>query len=446
MKIKIGMVSLGCPKNLVDSEIMLGLLKNHDNYEITNNEKDADAIIVNTCGFVESAKKESIEAILEMAEYKKEHLKILVVTGCLAQRYKDELLKEIPEIDAVIGTGGYGDIADVLNRAFSGEKPMELKNGDLLYLENDRLLSTGKGYAYLKISEGCNNCCTYCVIPSLRGPYRSRKIEDILKEARNLAKKGVREIILVAQDTTRYGTDNYGSPMLVELLKKLSEIGELFWIRLLYCYPEMIDDSLINEIATNDKVCKYLDIPLQHASDKILKAMNRRGTRNDIENLLSKLRARIPGIVIRTSLIVGFPGESDEDFSILYDFVGKNKFDRLGVFTYSKEEGTAAFNMKPQIDKRQKNRRYKKIMELQKQVTNDLNKEKIGKVFDVLVEGVADDGIFYYGRSYQEAPDIDGTIYFTSRTPLNSGEYVSVKVINSDYYDLTGDVFDESGQ
>ncbi|HEX9059592.1 MAG TPA: 30S ribosomal protein S12 methylthiotransferase RimO [Clostridia bacterium] len=446
MKIKIGMVSLGCPKNLVDSEIMLGLLKNNNNYEITNNEKDADAIIVNTCGFVESAKKESIETILEMAEYKKERLKTLVVTGCLAQRYKDELLKEIPEIDAVIGTGGYGDIADVLNRAFSGEKPLELKNGDLLYLENDRLLSTGKGYAYLKISEGCDNCCTYCVIPSLRGPYRSRKIEDILKEARSLVSQGVREIILVAQDTTRYGTDNYGRPMLVEFLKKLSEIEELFWIRLLYCYPEMIDDSLINEIATNNKVCKYLDIPLQHASDKILKAMNRRGTRNDIENLLSKIRARIPGIVIRTSLIVGFPGESDEDFSILYDFVDKNKFDRLGVFTYSKEEGTAAFNMKPQIDKRQKNRRYKKIMELQKQITNNLNKERIGKVYDVLVEGVAEDGIFYYGRSYQEAPDIDGTIYFTSRMPLNSGEYVGVKVINSDNYDLTGDVFDESGQ
>lgn len=446
MKKKIGMVSLGCPKNLVDSEIMLGLLKDRD-FEITNDEADAEIIIVNTCGFIESAKQESINAILEMAEHKKNKCEKLIVAGCLAERYKDDIASEIPEVDAVIGTGGYGDIADVINKTYKGEKTiMYGKLDEINYLENKRIISTNKGYSYLKIAEGCDNCCTYCIIPSLRGKYRSRKMEAIIAEAQNLAKNGVKELILVAQDTTRYGIDLYGESRLVSLLQELSKIEGVEWLRLLYCYPEMIDDELISEIAENPKICKYIDIPIQHASDKILKVMNRRGRQEEIESLLTKLRDRIPDLVIRTSLIVGFPGEEEDDFEILYDFVQKFKFDRLGVFTYSKEENTPAAKLKPQVPKKIKDRRRDKIMSLQKKINLGNNKGRLGRQYLALVEGVADDGIFYYGRTYAEAPDIDGVVYFTSGEPLRAGEFVNVKILNVDDYDLTGEVNYESGK
>lgn len=425
---------------------MLGILKK-ENFEITNDENDADIIIVNTCGFVESAKQESINAILEMAEHKKDKCELLIVTGCLAERYKEQIIDQIPEVDAVVGTGGYGHIAGIIERAYQGETPIECgKLDELDYLENQRLISTGAGYAYLKIAEGCNNCCTYCIIPSLRGPYRSRKIEELIGEAEYLAQNGVKEVILVAQDTTLYGTDIYGEKKLVELIRKISSIDGIEWIRLLYCYPEKIDDELIDEIAQNDKVCKYIDIPIQHISDNVLKVMGRRGTGEEIRNLLCKIRERIPEIILRTSLIVGFPAETEEDFDMLCNFVNEFKFDRLGVFTYSKEEGTPAARIKPQVTKRIKEKRYNKIMKLQKQISDNKAKERLGREYTAIVEGVSEDGIFYFGRTYAEAPEIDPVVYFTSQEPLEKASLVRVKILNTDDYDLIGEVINESAQ
>lgn len=440
----IGVVSLGCPKNLVDTEVMLGLLKKHQ-YSITDDKQAADILIVNTCGFIESAKKESIETILEMAECKKDRCELLIVTGCMAERYKDDIIREIPEVDVVLGTGNYSEIAAVIDKFYKGEKSVLYGTLDALdYLENDRVVSTGKSFAYVKIAEGCDNFCTYCIIPSLRGRYRSRKIEDIVREAGILAKNGTGELILVAQDTTRYGTDIYGKHMLVELLQQLSAIEELHWIRLLYCYPEEIDDALIEEMAYNPKICKYMDIPIQHASDAILHAMGRRGRRTDIAGLLQTLKTKIPGIVIRTSLIVGFPGETEEDFEILKEFVGEAGFDRLGVFTYSKEEDTPAAKMKHQVPKKIKQERHDQIMKLQSTLAAEKNQARLGQVYEALVEGVSEDGIFYYGRTYAEAPDIDGTVYFTSPEPLEAGRFVNIKILNIQDYDLIGEVIDES--
>jgi len=439
---KVGVVSLGCPKNLVDSEIMLGLLEK-ENYDITDSEDQADIIIVNTCGFIDSAKEESINTILEMAQLKNEKCKVLIVTGCLAERYSDSIRREIPEVDAVLGTASYDRIIEVIEKAFSGENPVICDaNRSVEYLENERLLSTQKGFAYVKIAEGCSNCCTYCVIPSIRGPFRSRTIESIIKEAEILSRKGVKELILVAQDTTQYGTDIYNSREIVRLIRELSKIKNIEWIRLLYCYPEEMDDDLINEIANNDKVCKYIDLPLQHISDRILKAMGRRSTSEGVKKLISKLREKVPGIVLRTSLIVGFPGEDESNFEDLYNFVEETRFDRLGVFTYSKEEGTPAARMKSQVSKREKLKRYNKIMELQKKISLEKNLERVGKIYKTIVQGVADDGIFYYGRTYAEAPEIDGVIYFTAQRPLNIGEFVWVKMLNSDEYDLIGEVIE----
>jgi len=449
LKKKVGIISLGCPKNLVDSEIMLGLLKKND-FEITSDREKANIIIVNTCGFIESAKEESINTILEMTSYKNKNCELLIVVGCLAQRYKDEIIKEIPEVDAVIGVSGYSEIAKVIDKVFSRDnKEKAMFHKDTLnveYLNNERLLSTNSGYAYLKISEGCDNCCTYCAIPSIRGPHRSRSMEDIVLEAKSLAEKGVKEVILVAQDVTVYGKDLYGQKKLVELLRKISSIQEIDWIRLLYSYPEEIDDELIKEIANNKKIVKYLDIPIQHASDKILKLMGRRSTGEGVRNILDRLKASIPGLVLRTSLIVGFPGEDDKDFKILYDFVRKYEFDRLGVFTYSREEGTPAYDLKPQIKKSVKESRRSDIMQLQKEIVQRKNESRLDQVYKTLVEGVAEDGIFYYGRTYAEAPDIDGSIYFTSIEPLKFGEFVSVKILNIDDYDLIGEVIDESSK
>ncbi len=443
MNKKIGIVSLGCPKNLVDSEIMLGLLSNAD-YEIVNNKENAHILIVNTCGFIESAKQESINTILEMAEEKKRKCEILIVTGCMAERYKDKILDQIPEVDAVLGTGNYKEIADVINLAYKGEKTVSYgKLEDIDYLDEKRLISSGKQSVYLKISEGCDNRCTYCIIPYLRGKYRSRNIESLIKEAEFLAKNGAKEIILVAQDTTRYGIDLYEKKMLPELIQKISKISGIEWIRLLYCYPEEIDDDLIKEIASNPKVCKYLDIPIQHASDRILKLMGRRGKISQIRTALNKLRESVNDIVIRTTMIVGFPDETEEDFEQLISFVEEFKFDRLGVFTYSKEEGTSAAKMKNQISKRIKQQRQKKVLELQNAISKDININRTGKVYKAIVDGIADDGIFYYGRTYAEAPEIDGLVYFTSSEPLTLGNFVDIKILNAEEYDLIGEVINE---
>lgn len=446
LKKKVGIVSLGCPKNLVDSEIMLGLLQD-GGYEITPVEEDANIIIVNTCGFIESAKKESVDTILQMSELKRKNCELLVVTGCLAERYKSMIMEELPEVDAVLGTGSYSDIAKVINKAFEGER---LSSYGALegteYLNGKRLVSTNKGYAYLKIAEGCDNCCTYCIIPSLRGKYRSRRMEDLVEEAKGLAQQGSGEIILIAQDTTRYGTDIYGKKKLVELVRKISEIPEVKWVRLLYCYPEEIDNELVDEMAINEKVCKYLDIPFQHASDSILKRMGRRGRTEDNKRVIELLKTKVPGIVLRTSLIVGFPGENEEDFGILKEFVKEMSFDNLGVFTYSREEDTPAAVMKQQIPKKTKDKRYNEIMSIQKEIMKNKNLQRLEKEYTVLVEGVAEDGMFYYGRSYAEAPDIDGVIYFTSSEPIETGKFYNVRILSIDEYDLIGVVKDESAE
>lgn len=446
MNKKIGLVSLGCPKNLVDSELMLGALKGCG-YEIVANSEEAQIIIVNTCGFIESAKQESINTIIEMATFKEQNCELLIVTGCLAQRYRQMILDEIPEVDAVLGTGSYSEIASVINKAYEGSHPAlygELEGTG--YLEGERVLSTGKGYAYLKIAEGCDNCCTYCIIPSLRGHFRSRKLEDILQEAKKLVASGVKELILIAQDTTRYGLDIYGKKQLVELIQSISKLDGIEWIRLLYCYPEEIDEPLINELVNNDKLCKYLDIPIQHASDSVLKRMARRGTSMDVSKLLDELRRKIPGLVLRTTLIVGFPGETEDDFKMLGDFVKKYRFDRLGVFMYSKEEDTPAAQMEHQIPAKIKKSRHGKLMRLQRQISDEINSDRLGKHYMVLVEGVAEDGIFYFGRSYAEAPDIDGLIYFTSSEPLEINQMVNVKILNGGQYDLIGEVKNEFTQ
>lgn len=446
MNKRIGLVSLGCPKNLVDSELMLGALKGCG-YNIVTDSEEAQIIIVNTCGFIESARQESVNAIIEMAAFKKRNCELLIVTGCLAQRYKKMILDEIPEVDAVLGTGSYSEITSVIDKAYEGSHTeIYGKLEGTAYLEGARVLSTGNSYAYLKIAEGCDNCCTYCVIPSLRGRFRSRKKEEILQEAVGLAALGVKEFILIAQDTTRYGLDIYGKKQLVELLQMLSGIEGIEWIRLLYCYPEEIDEPFIHEIVHNEKICKYLDIPIQHASDSVLKRMGRRGSSSDVGNLLDELRRRIPGLVLRTTLIVGFPGETEEDYNILGTFVKKYRFDRLGVFMYSKEDDTPAAKMHNQITAKIKKSRYGQLMELQRNISTEINSDRLGKTYKVLVEGIAEDGIFYFGRSYAEAPDIDGLIYFTSSEPLEIGQMVHVEILNSGQYDLTGEVKNESTQ
>jgi len=446
LKKKVGMISLGCPKNLVDSEVMLGILKNRG-YEITNQSEKADILIINTCSFIEEATQESINTVLEYAEASRKNDKILVVTGCMAERFRDEIFKEIPEVDVVLGTGSCSLIADAIEQAIDGKKiSFYEKLADDDFLERDRILSISSGYAYLKIAEGCNNCCTYCIIPKLRGKYRSRSMESIVSEAKELAKNGVREVILIAQDTTNYGTDIYGKLAIVDLIRELSRIDGIEWIRLLYCYPELITDDLIREFAENEKLCKYIDIPIQHISDRILKLMGRRGGSETVLNVLEKLRERVPDIILRTTLIVGFPGETDEDFEILYNFVGRQRFDRLGVFTYSREEGTPAAEMKNQVPDRIKLSRYNRIMALQKQISAEVNRKRMNRVYRTLVQGVADDGIFYYGRTYGESPDIDGVIYFTSTEPLDIGSFVNVRILNTEQYDLIGEVIYESAE
>jgi ribosomal protein S12 methylthiotransferase len=441
---KVGVVSLGCPKNTVDSEIILGILKK-GGYEITVKQEEADIIIVNTCAFIEDAVQESINTILEMAKYKDKNLKLLVTAGCLAERYKSAIMDEIPEVDAVIGPGFYGDIKNILEKLYDNrnscmENVLVGKAFAPSCLDNERLLSTPPGYAYLKIAEGCSNRCTYCIIPRLRGAYVSRKPESIINEIKILNSRNIKEIIVVAQDTTRYGEDIKYEPGLPGLVDEMSKRTNAQWIRLLYGYPEKISDNLIDVIANNKKVCKYIDVPLQHISDSVLERMGRRGRSADIKKMMETLRRRIPEITIRTTLITGFPGEDEKDFGILYDFIKEYEFDRLGVFKYSPEEGTVANSLPCQVPEAIKNERYYILMGLQKEISLKKNRARLGKIFSTMVEGISDDGIFYFGRTQHEAPEIDGKVYFASKRPLNAGDIVNVKILDCDEYDVTGEV------
>jgi len=444
-KLKIGLISLGCDKNRIDSEIILKNI-NADNV-IVNDPTEADVIIVNTCGFIESSKQESIDTILEMAEYKKKHnCKLLVVTGCLTQRYGKELTELLPEADIMLGVNDYNKLNESIQKCIIDResKFYSFNYSDSFINEGERILTTDSYTAYLRISEGCDNFCTYCVIPKIRGSYRSRTIDNILKEAKSLVGQGVKEIILVAQDTTRYGIDIYNKKMLPELIREISKIDGIEWIRVLYCYPEEITDDLIDEIANNHKVCKYLDIPIQHISNDILKLMGRRGRKEEIVENINKLRQKIKDLVIRTSIIVGFPGETDENFEELKEFIKETKFGKLGVFRYSQEEGTPAAAMENQINEEIKKKREEELMILQQGISKELNASKVGNTYKVIVEGKEEN--LWYGRNYEMAPQIDGLVYFESNKAINKGAMVNVKITNSYEYDLKGVVCDESSK
>lgn len=444
---KIGVVSLGCPKNLVDSETMLGLI-HEENYEITNDPSEAEIIIVNTCGFIESAKEESINTILQMAEYKKSgSCKYIIVTGCLSQRYAEELFSELPEADAIAGVEVYDEIGSIIKRVMNGERfiMLERSKPDVIYTSKEtflpRILTTPSYTAYLKIAEGCDNCCSYCAIPKIRGPYRSKPMEQVLKEAKALADNGVKELIVVAQDTTRYGEDLPGGKLLLaDLLKELNKIESLKWIRVMYCYPNNFTDELIETFASLDKVCKYVDLPLQHASNRLLASMNRYDTREEVETLLARLRKRIPGIVIRTTFIVGFPGETDADFEELKEFVEQQRFENAGVFAYSQEEGTVAGAMPNQIPDEIKQERYHELMALQAQISEEIHKDTEGQTLEVLVEGIEEDGSgLHYGRSYREAPDIDGLVFIENPGDIKPGCFVKVNILQGFTYESVGE-------
>ena len=444
---KIGVVSLGCPKNLVDSETMLGLI-HEENYEITNDPSEAEIIIVNTCGFIESAKEESINTILQMTEYKKSgSCKYIIVTGCLSQRYAEELFSELPEADAIAGVEVYDEIGSIIKRVMNGERfiMLERSKPDVIYTSKEtflpRILTTPSYTAYLKIAEGCDNCCSYCAIPKIRGPYRSKPMEQVLKEAKALANNGVKELIVVAQDTTRYGEDlPEGKLLLADLLKELNKIESLKWIRVMYCYPNNFTDELIEIFASLDKVCKYVDLPLQHASNRLLASMNRYDTKEEVETLLAKLRKRIPGIVIRTTFIVGFPGETDADFEELKDFVERQRFENAGVFAYSQEDGTVAGAMPNQIPDEIKQERYHELMALQAQISEGIHKDTEGQTLEVLVEGIEEDGSgLHYGRSYREAPDIDGLVFIENPGDIKPGCFVKVNILQGFTYESVGE-------
>ena len=490
-KMNVGFVSLGCSKNLVDTEMMIGLFEK-ENFNIVNNPEDADIIVVNTCGFIEKAKEEAINTLLEMAEYKKKRCKYLVATGCLVERYKDELQKEMPEVDLFVKFSKYSTFwqqiveglhlenelknndkkeknAKIIESKLNGkdkeinkneklsckiednniEKSAKEKNqNDYDKLDfNNREVSTGKNYAYLRIADGCDNFCTSCAIPYIRGRFKSRTEEDILKEANNLAKKGIKEIIVIAQDTTKYGVDIYGKPCLAELLHKLSEINGIEWIRFLYSYPETITDELIEEVKTNDKICKYFDIPIQHISDEILIKMNRKTTKSSIKKLIEKLRKEIPNVIIRSTLMVGFPGETDEDFDELVNFVEWAKFDKLGCFSYTKEEGTAAEKMPNQIKANVKKVRYNKIMKIQQQISKANLQNKIGNTYKTLLENAVEENknkIILIGRTYMDVPEIDGNVYIPiEREDLKNiklDSFVNCEITGVEEYDLTGEI------
>lgn len=440
---RIMFVSLGCDKNLVDTENMLGILKDKG-FEFTDDEMQADVIAVNTCCFIHDAKQESINTILEMAEHKKDAVcKALIVTGCLAHRYKDEITKEIPEVDALIGTSSYDKIAEVVLSVLEGKGYSCVEDTDRLpVVKNHRIMTTGGYYEYLKIAEGCDKHCTYCIIPAVRGDFRSFEMEYLLEQARYLADNGTKELILVAQETTVYGTDIYGKKALPELLRKLCRIDGLEWIRILYCYPEEITDELIQVIKEEPKICKYLDMPIQHSSDNILKRMGRRTTRQELVDVITKLRNNIPDIALRTTLITGFPGETEEDIDDLLDFVDTMEFDRLGVFTYSPEEGTPAASMADQVPENIKEERRNRIMELQQEVSLDKSADMVGRVIPVMVEGKITDDDAYVGRSYKDAPNVDGYVFINTNAQLMSGQIVNVSITGSMEYDLIGELSD----
>ena len=437
---KVAMVSLGCPKNQVDAEKMLALLKK-GGLEITSAEADADVIIVNTCGFIESAKAEAIENILEASRYKEDgKCKALVVTGCLAERYRDDITEEIPEVDVCVGLGSNGKIAEIVKKAIAGKKQNYYGEKTDFDLSGERILGGMPYTAYLKVGEGCDNCCSYCAIPKIRGRMRSRTIEDCVKEAKTLARGGVTELIVVAQDTTAYGTDLYGEPKLHELLIELCKIEGLHWIRTLYTYPEKITDKLLDVIAREEKLVNYLDIPIQHINDDILKKMNRKGDKKSVSDVIDRIRKKIPHITLRTTLITGFPSETEEQFSELAEFVKEKRFEHLGCFTYSPEEGTAAALMENQIDEQVKQDRCDNIMETQALISASRNAEKVGQVTEVLVEGWDDYIKCYFGRAPWDAPEIDGKVFFMAHKPLKIGQYVKVKINDCLDYDLLGEL------
>ena len=437
---KVSVVSLGCPKNEVDAEKMLASLKNAG-FEIGVEEAEADAIIINTCAFIEDAKAEAVENILEASQYKKGgRCKALIVTGCLAERYKDDVTEEIPEVDVCVGIGSNSNIADIVKRAIEGERKNTYGDKCNLDLNGERILGGLPFYAYLKIGDGCDNCCTYCVIPKIRGRARSRSIEDCVSEAKSLASRGVKELIVVAQDTTAYGTDLYGKPMLCELLKELCKIDGIHWIRTLYTYPERITDELLTLMATEKKLVKYLDMPIQHVNGEILKKMNRKGDKKSLSALVDKIREKIPDITTRTTLITGFPSESEEQFCEMAEFVKEKRFDRLGCFTYSAEEDTVASLMPDQIDEQTKTDRMENIMETQFTIQSEKNAEKIGSITEVLIEGYDDYIKCYFGRTPCDAPEIDGKIFFVSGRRLKIGDFVKVRVTDTIEYDLLGEL------
>lgn len=437
---KLLFISLGCDKNLVDSEMMMGLL--HDRgYEFTDNEEEADIIVINTCGFINDAKEESINTILEMAKYKENNLKALIVAGCLVERYKNEILQELPEIDAIVGTTAFDKICDVVDDVLADNKHNELESiNKMCRPDVKRIITTGGYYSYLKIAEGCDKHCTYCSIPMIRGAYRSVPMDELVKEAEYLADNGVKELIIVAQEITVYGKDLYGEKKLPELLHRLCKIPGIQWIRLLYCYPEEITDELIETIRTEKKICHYIDMPIQHASDKILKAMGRRTNNAELRNIISKLRKEIPDICLRTTLITGFPGETEEDHQILLDFIDEMEFDRLGVFTYSPEEDTKAASLDNQVDEEVKLCRKDEIMELQQEISMDKSERLVGKEIEVIIEGKASDEDVYVGRSYMDAPSVDGYVFINSEEELMSGDFAKVRIVKAMEYDLIGDL------
>ncbi len=436
-------ISLGCDKNLVDSEVMLGIL-DEKGWTIVDNEEQADAIVINTCCFIHDAKEESIQTILEMAEYKKEgRLKALVVTGCLAQRYQKEILEEIPEVDAVLGTASYDKIAEALEQALEAGGYIRMEDINALPLpEANRLVTTGGHYAYLKIAEGCDKHCTYCIIPKLRGSYRSVPIERLLKEAEGLAGQGVKELILVAQETTVYGKDLYGKKSLPRLLRELCKVKGIYWIRVLYCYPEEVDDELIQVMKEEPKICHYIDLPIQHASDEILKRMGRRTSKSQLCGIIGKLRKEIPDITIRTTLITGFPGETESQQEELLDFVDEMEFERLGVFTYSPEEDTPAAQMEGQIPEEVKEDRKAQIMELQQEIAFDQAEEMKGREMLAMIEGKIADENAYVGRTYKDAPGVDGLIFINTDEELMTGDFVKVRVTGALEYDLIGELIE----
>ena len=438
---KVGFISLGCSKNLVDTEVMLRTLYDAG-FEITPDETEAEIIVINTCGFIESAKQESIENILDAAKLKEwGKCRHIVVTGCLAERYRDEIMQEMPEVDAIIGVGSLEDITEACSAVLRGEKYSSFKDKETSKLGGERILTTDEHTAYLKIAEGCDNKCTYCAIPMIRGRLRSRPIEDIVKEAKDLEAMGVKELNLIAQDTSRYGLDLYGEYSLAKLVRAITEATSIPWIRLLYCYPDKITDELIEELANNPRLVKYMDIPIQHISDKMLGAMNRHGGKELIRDAVRRLREGVPGIVLRSTAMVGFPGETEEDFCELCEFIKEARFDRFGAFTYSAEEGTLAAEFDGQIDEQIKQDRYDVLMQTQLTVAEELGAAKVGSVQTVLCDGYDTVAEVYYGRSYADAPDVDGKVYFTSpRRKINTGAFVQVKITEAMDYDLVGEV------